>query len=236
MNYNKDKLEHVAIIMDGNRRWAKTHNQDSKFGHQTGLENIQNIIKHILKHGIKYLTLFAFSTENLNRNKNEIEFLFKLFQNAVIQYEEFLIENKISFRIIGDLKIVDKQLQDGVNNLIDKTEIENPRCTLILAFNYSGRQEIINATKQIAKKAKCDEIDIDFMNEDVFKKNMQSNYIPDPDILIRTGGELRISNFLLWQLSYTELYFTQINWPDFSEQDLEDAVNDFYKRKRNFGK
>ena len=236
MNYKSSPLNHIAIIMDGNRRWAKARNKDSMFGHKTGLENIPNIIQCSIKYNIKYLTLFAFSTENLSRDVNEIEFLFTLFQQAIIRYEDFLIKNKIAFKIIGDLKIIDKSLQDEINNLIKKTKIAEPKCTLVIAFNYGSKQEIINSTKNIVQKVIDKKLTIDQINEDVFKRNMQSKSIPDPDLLIRTGGELRISNFLLWQLSYTELYFTKINWPDFSEKDLEDFINDFYQRKRNFGK
>ena len=236
MNYKSSSLNHIAIIMDGNRRWAKTQEMDSTFGHITGLENIQNIIQCLIKNNIKYLTLFALSTENLNRDKDEIEFLFSLFQRAIIKYRDFLIRNKIAFKIIGNRKIIDKSLQNEVNNLIKKTQIVKPQCTLVIAFNYGSKQEIINSTKNIAKKVIDKKLTINQINEDVFKKNMQSKSIPDPDLLIRTGGELRISNFLLWQLSYTELYFTKINWPDFSEKDLEDSINDFYQRKRNFGK
>jgi undecaprenyl diphosphate synthase len=222
--------------MDGNRRWAKNKNLQVGDGHQAGLINIEKIVKWFSELDIKYLTLFALSVENLNRTKEELDFLFNLFRYAILKYEPFFIENKIGFRIIGNLDIFDEKLVQDVHNLSKKTFELKPKLDLIIAFNYSGRQEIIETTKKLCFDVQNGKLDTKSLNEDLFKKNMESGDIPDPDIIIRTGREERVSNFLLWQLAYSELYFSDKNWPDFSTEDLKKILENYYQRNRNFGK
>ncbi len=226
--------KHIAIIMDGNRRWAKERNLDTKLGHKEGAENLKRIAKYANKIGIKYLTVYAFSTENWKRTKEEVGALMLLLQKYV---EEFLNDknlDNIKVNIIGDISKLDTGLQKSIEKIMDKTK-ENTGLTLNIAFNYGGRDEIVKTIRKISEKVEKKEISIDDINEDLVSNNLYTAGQPDPDLLIRPGGEQRISNYLLWQLAYTEFLFIPKYWPDFSEADLDEAISTFIQRNRKFG-
>ena len=226
--------KHIAIIMDGNRRWAKEKGLDIKLGHKEGAENLKRIAKYANKIGIKYLTVYAFSTENWKRAKEEVGALMLLLQKYV---EEFLTDknlDNIKINIIGDISKLDVSLQKSIEKIVNKTK-ENTGLTLNIAFNYGGRDEIVKAVTKIAKKVKNNEILLENINEELVSNNLYTAGQPDPDLLIRPGGEQRISNYLLWQLAYTEFLFIPKYWPDFSEKDLDDAIETFTQRNRKFG-
>ena len=221
---------HIAIIMDGNGRWGLKKYKDRNKGHYFGLQNINKIIKDCLKINIKYLTLYTFSTENWNRPKKEIDYLFFLFKYFYKKNFNKLNKNNIKIKFIGNLKNIPKDLKVIIKKIQDKTK-NNDAITVIFAFNYGAKSELVNAFKNIIKnKNKVNKINEDLINNNLYTKN-----IPDPDILIRTGGEKRLSNFLLWQLSYAELFFINKNWPDFNFFDLKKIINTFRVTKRKFG-
>lgn len=221
---------HIAIIMDGNGRWGLKKYNDRNKGHYHGLLNINKVIEHCIKIKIKYLTLYTFSTENWNRPKKEIDYLFFLFKYFYKKNFNKLNKNNIKIKFIGDLKNIPKDLKIIIKKIEDKTK-NNDAITVIFAFNYGAKSELVNAFKNIIKnKTKVNEI-----NEELINNYLYTNNIPDPDILIRTGGEKRLSNFLLWQLSYAELFFINKNWPDFNFFDLKKVINTFKVTKRKFG-
>jgi len=221
---------HIAIIMDGNGRWGLKKYNDRNKGHYYGLLNINKVIEHCIKIKIKYLTLYTFSTENWNRPKKEIDYLFFLFKYFYKKNFNKLNKNNIKIKFIGDLKNIPKDLKIIIKKIEDKTK-NNDAITVIFAFNYGAKSELVNAFKNIIKnKTKVNEI-----NEELINNYLYTNNIPDPDILIRTGGEKRLSNFLLWQLSYAELFFINKNWPDFNFFDLKKVINTFKVTKRKFG-
>ena len=221
---------HIAIIMDGNGRWGLKKYKDRNKGHYFGLQNINKIIKDCIKINIKYLTLYTFSTENWNRPKKEIDYLFFLFKYFYKKNFNKLNKNNIKIKFIGNLKNIPKDLKVIIKKIQDKTK-NNDAITVIFAFNYGAKSELVNAFKNIIKnKNKVNKINEDLINNNLYTKN-----IPDPDILIRTGGEKRLSNFLLWQLSYAELFFINKNWPDFNFLDLKQIINTFRVTKRKFG-
>ena len=221
---------HIAIIMDGNGRWGLKKYKDRNKGHYFGLQNINKIIKDCIKINIKYLTLYTFSTENWNRPKKEIDYLFFLFKYFYKKNFNKLNKNNIKIKFIGNLKNIPKDLKVIIKKIQDKTK-NNDAITVIFAFNYGAKLELVNAFKNIIKnKNKVNKINEDLINNNLYTKN-----IPDPDILIRTGGEKRLSNFLLWQLSYAELFFINKNWPDFNFFDLKKIINTFRVTKRKFG-
>ena len=221
---------HIAIIMDGNGRWGLKKYKDRNKGHYFGLQNINKIIKDCIKINIKYLTLYTFSTENWNRPKKEIDYLFFLFKYFYKKNFNKLNQNNIKIKFIGNLKNIPKDLKVIIKKIQDKTK-NNDAITVIFAFNYGAKSELVNAFKNIIKnKNKVNKINEDLINNNLYTKN-----IPDPDILIRTGGEKRLSNFLLWQLSYAELFFINKNWPDFNFFDLKKIINTFRVTKRKFG-
>jgi len=221
---------HIAIIMDGNGRWGLKKYNDRNKGHYYGLLNINKVIKHCIKIKIKYLTLYTFSTENWNRPKKEIDYLFFLFKYFYKKNFNKLIKNNIKIKFIGDLKNIPKDLKIIIKKIEEKTQ-NNDAITVIFAFNYGAKLELVNAFKNIIKsKTKINEI-----NDELINNNLYTNNIPDPDILIRTGGEKRLSNFLLWQLSYAELFFINKNWPDFNFFDLKKVIKAFGVTKRKFG-
>ena len=221
---------HIAIIMDGNGRWGLKKYNDRNKGHYYGLLNINKVIEHCIKINIKYLTLYTFSTENWNRPKKEIDYLFFLFKYFYKKNFNKLNKNNIKIKFIGDLKNIPKDLKIIIKKIEDKTK-NNDAITVIFAFNYGAKSELVNAFKNIIKnKTKVNEI-----NEELINNYLYTNNIPDPDILIRTGGEKRLSNFLLWQLSYAELFFINKNWPDFNFFDLKKVINTFKVTKRKFG-
>ena len=221
---------HIAIIMDGNGRWGLKKYNDRNKGHYYGLLNINKVIKYCIKIKIKYLTLYTFSTENWNRPKKEIDYLFFLFKYFYKKNFNKLNKNNIKIKFIGDLKNIPKELKVIIRKIEDKTK-NNDAISVIFAFNYGSKSELVNAFKNIIKnKHKVYKI-----SEELINNNLYTNNIPDPDILIRTGGEKRLSNFLLWQLSYAELFFVNKNWPDFNFFDLKKIINAFKVTKRKFG-
>ena len=219
---------HIAIIMDGNGRWGLKKYNDRNKGHYYGLQNINKVIKNCIKLQIKYLTLYTFSTENWNRPKKEIEYLFFLFKFFYQKNFNKINKNNIRIKFIGDLKNIPADLKVIIKKIQEKTK-NNNRITVVFAFNYGAKSELINAFKKIHKN-KNKKISEELISNNLYTKNM-----PDPDILIRTGGEKRLSNFLLWQLSYAELFFIEKNWPDFNFLDLKKIVNKFRGIKRRFG-
>ncbi|MEY4846661.1 MAG: hypothetical protein RJA54_534 [Pseudomonadota bacterium] len=219
---------HIAIIMDGNGRWGLKKYNDRNKGHYYGLQNINKVIKNCIKLHIKYLTLYTFSTENWNRPKKEIEYLFFLFKFFYQKNFNKINKNNIRIKFIGDLKNIPADLKVIIKKIQEKTK-NNNRITVVFAFNYGAKSELINAFKKIHKN-KNNKISEEIISNNLYTKNM-----PDPDILVRTGGEKRLSNFLLWQLSYAELFFIEKSWPDFNFLDLKKIVNKFSGIKRRFG-
>ncbi len=233
---NKDNLpKHVAIIMDGNGRWAKQKGKLRVFGHKNGVKAVQSTIEGAARVGIKYVTLYAFSTENWNRPKLEVNALMELLVDTIKKEVKTLNKNKIRLKAIGDLNTLPKKAKEKLLEAIEETAGNN-HMTLVLALSYSAKWEIINAVKEIANQTKLGEINIDDINEELIDNSLSTAGIPHPELMIRTSGEHRISNFLLWQLAYAELYFTEKLWPDFRESDLFDALLSFQGRERRFGK
>ncbi len=233
---NKENIpKHVAIIMDGNGRWAKQKGKLRVFGHKNGVKAVQSTIEGAARIGIKYITLYAFSTENWNRPKFEVNALMELLVDTIQKEINTLNKNKIRLKAIGDLSTLPRKAKDKLKNAIEETA-KNDHMTLVLALSYSSKWEIINAVKQISKKVKSDELSTDEINENIIDNCLSTKGIPDPELMIRTSGEHRVSNFLLWQLAYAELYFTPKLWPDFRENDLFEALLSFQKRERRFGK
>jgi len=226
---------HVAVIMDGNGRWAELHGSDRIFGHRQGVEAVRSIVEGAGELGIKYLTLYAFSTENWDRPKDEVNALMSLLVNAIVQETDNLNDKNVKLRAIGNLTSLPQDVQTRLEESVQKTSI-NTGLNLVLALSYSGRWDIIEATRKIIQKVESGEIVENQINESVFVSHLSTSGIPDPELLIRTSGEFRISNFLLWQIAYSEFYFTPILWPDFRKENLFEAINDFQRRERRFGK
>ncbi len=233
---NKDKIpKHVAIIMDGNGRWAEQHGLDRIFGHREGVEAVRSVVEGAGEMGIDYLTLYAFSTENWNRPKEEVNALMGLLVHAIVAETENLHKNNVALRTIGDIASLPQEVQQKLAGAIAMTA-QNTGLKLVLALSYSGRWEMVEAVKIIANELKNYKIDKSDINEELIGKYLPTFGLPDPELLIRTGGEFRVSNFLLWQIAYTELFFTPKLWPDYRKEDLFEAVNDFQRRERRFGK
>lgn len=222
---------HIAIIMDGNGRWALQQKENRNFGHQQGAITVRNIVETSAEIGIKYLTLYAFSTENWHRPATEVDALMNLLVQSLDQERSTLMDNNIRLLMIGDINRLSDHIQDKLKEIIHLTA-QNNRTTLVLAISYSARWEIQNAIKNIIHQG----IPADKINDDLISNYLTTAGIPDPDLLIRTSGEQRISNFLLWQIAYTELYFTSKLWPEFTREDFLDAILDYQKRQRRFGK
>lgn len=227
--------KHLAIIMDGNGRWAKQQGFLRAFGHENGTKSVKEIIKTSAKLGIEYLTLYAFSTENWNRPKLEVQALMKILINSLKKELTTLQENNIRLNAIGNLDKLPKTAQKELLDVIEKTK-NNTRLTLTLALSYGSREELVNAVKIISDKVKNNIISIDTIDDSIINEHLYTQNLPDVDLLIRTSGEHRISNFLLWQIAYAELYFTNVLWPDFKDQDLYEAIISYQKRERRFGK
>ena len=225
---------HIAIIMDGNRRWAKSHGLTAKLGHKEGAENLKRITRHANKLGIQYLTVYAFSTENWKRSEEEVGALMILFKNYLEDLISSVDTENVKVKIFGHLEALPESLQTSINKAMEKTK-GNTGTTLCIAFNYGGRDEITRATCEIAKDVCANKISIDDINEGLIQNYLYTKDEPDPDLLIRTSGEIRLSNFLPWQLVYSEFVFSNKYWPDFSEQDLEEAINTYQKRNSNHG-
>ena len=231
----KEKLpKHVAIIMDGNGRWAKLHGKERYEGHYQGVETVRKITEAAAEIGVKYLTLYAFSTENWKRPKEEVDALMHLFVQTIEKELPTLNKNKIRLRAIGDIESLPPENIKRLNETMAKTE-ENDKMDLILALSYSGRWEIVDAVRKILNDGEKGLIKPEDFNESVFAGYLNTAEIPDPELLIRTSGEMRISNYLLWQIAYTELYFTNKLWPDFGKEDFYEAIVDFQNRERRFG-
>ncbi|MBO5005689.1 MAG: isoprenyl transferase [Clostridia bacterium] len=226
--------EHIAIIMDGNRRWARENNLEIKEGHKKGAENLEKIAKYCNNIGIKYLTVYAFSTENWKRSKEEVGALMILLQNYLNDFSKRADTENIKIKVLGDISVLSKGLQNSINKAIERTK-DNTGLTLNIAFNYGGRAEITYAVKQIAEEIKNNNIKPEDINEELISNYLYTKGQPDPDLLIRTSGELRTSNFLPWQLAYTEFYFDNKYWPEFSEEDLLKAIENYEVRNRKFG-
>ena len=233
---SKGKLpNHVAIIMDGNGRWAKQKGKDRIYGHKNGVAAVREVTESAAEIGIKYLTLYAFSTENWNRPLKEVNALMSLLVSTISAETKTLMKNKVRLLTIGDTSRLPVRVYKKLEDTINKTS-ENDGLSLVLALSYSSRWEILNAVKNIASEAKRGKIKLDQVNEKIFSNYLCTKNIPDPELLIRTSGEQRISNFLLWQIAYSELYFTDKLWPDFKKEDLYAAILDFQSRERRFGK
>lgn len=237
----KDKIDmtripqHIAIIMDGNGRWAKQHGKERLFGHYNGVESVRVAVETSVKLGVKYLTLYTFSTENWNRPKEEVDGLMELLVDNIIKETPTFHKNNIRFMTIGDNSLLPEKALIKLENCIAETA-SNTGMTLILALSYSSRWEITEAARRIATKVLSGELMLDDIDDKIVADNLTTANIPDPELLIRTSGELRLSNYLLWQLAYTELYFTDTLWPDFREESLYEAIIDYQKRERRFGK
>ncbi len=227
--------KHLAIIMDGNGRWAKKQGLMRAIGHENGTTSVRIAVETCAKLGIENLTLYAFSTENWNRPKLEVDTLMKLLINSLKKELKTLVDNNIRLNSIGNLERLPKSAQKELLEVIEKTK-HNTRMILTLALNYGAREEIINAVKIISDKVKNNIISIDAIDESIINQHLYTQNLPDVDLLIRTSGEHRISNFLLWQIAYAELYFTEVLWPDFKEEDLYEAIISYQKRERRFGK
>lgn len=225
----------VAIIMDGNGRWAKKQGKNRIFGHQNGVDSVDQVMEGAAAVGIKFLTLYAFSTENWNRPTDEVNALMDLFVTAINSYLEKMLANNIRMVVIGDVERLSEKTRSNMQMAIDKTAACTGM-TLVLAISYSSRWEIVRAVRNIASEVKEGRLALDDIDDECFSNHLATKGIPDPDLLIRTSGELRISNFLMWQLSYSELYFTDVCWPEFKKEQLYEAIYDYQNRERRFGK
>ena len=224
---------HIAIIMDGNGRWATERGKQRSYGHQAGVDTVRKITSECTRLGVKYLTLYTFSTENWNRPADEIAALMGLVLTSL--EDEIFMKNNVRFRVIGDMDRLPAEVQAKLQETMDHTR-GNTTMTMIVALSYSSKWEITRAVKEIAAGVKDGSIGVDDIDEDMISAHMQTSFMPDPDLLIRTGGEVRISNYLLWQIAYSELYFCDTYWPDFDEECLHKAIASYQSRQRRFGK
>ena len=231
----KTNLKHIAIIMDGNRRWAKEKGLPSAVGHKKGVDALKKTVYACDDFGIKYLTVYAFSTENWNRKPEEVDFLMNLLGTTIKNELKELHENGVVISFLGDLTKLSPKLQEILYHAIDVTK-DNTGVHLQIAFNYGARDEIVSAAKNLALKVKNGELDIDSINEEIFSKELYTKNSPDPDLLIRTGGEIRVSNYLLWQIAYSEILIVDEFWPEFDRTFLANSVREFYNRNRRWGK
>ena len=226
--------EHIAIIMDGNRRWAKARGKAASFGHKEGAKTLEKIVRYANKISLEYITVYAFSTENWKRAEDEVKALMMLLQNYLDEYAKRADTENIKVKILGDITALSEGMQKSIKKCMERTK-DNTGVTFNIALNYGGRDEIIKAIKQIATEVKEEKISIDEITEETVSNHLYTKGEPDPDLLIRTSGELRLSNFLPWQLVYSEFLFIDKNWPDFDEKDLDDAIIEYQKRTRKFG-
>lgn len=226
--------QHVAIILDGNGRWAKQHGMPRNYGHTQGAKNVERICREAWNMGIKYLTVYAFSTENWSRPKDEVNALMKLLRNYMKNCIKTAEKNHMRVRVIGDISGLDKDIQDSIFHLEDFSKNQDG-LNFQIAINYGSRDEMLRGMKQMLKDYKEDKFSLDELDEQRFESYLDTRDIPAPDLLIRTSGEQRLSNYMLWQLAYSELYFTEIPWPDFTKEELEKAIQDYNKRERRFG-
>ena len=232
---NKEYMpKHIAIIMDGNRRWAKAKGMPASFGHKEGAKTLEKIVRYANKIGIEYITVYAFSTENWKRTEEEVKSLMLLFQTYLDDYAKRADTENIKVKIIGNMLELSPKMQESIKKCMERTK-NNTGITFNIALNYGGRNELISAIKHIAKDVKEEKISIEDINENMVSEHLYTKGQPDPDLMIRTSGELRLSNFLPWQLVYSVFLFIDKNWPDFTEEDLDEAINIYEKRTRKFG-
>ena len=231
---NENLPKHIAIIMDGNRRWAKSKGKPVAFGHKEGAKTLENIVRYANKIGIKHLTVYAFSTENWKRAEEEVSALMLLLQSFIEDYSKRADTENIKVQFLGDTTAFNPRLQKGMKDCIERTK-NNTGITFNIALNYGGRAEILKAVKEIAQNVKDSKISIDEINEDLISSKLYTAGQPDPDLIIRTSGEIRLSGFLIWQSVYSEFIFLEKNWPDFNEKDLDDAIEEYQRRTRKFG-
>jgi undecaprenyl diphosphate synthase len=226
--------EHIAVIMDGNRRWAKSKNLPTRDGHKEGAMRVTDLVRNSADLGIKYLSIYAFSTENWRRDKKEVDYLMNLLVEFVVKELDYLHKNDVKITLMGNIEDLPEKTKKEVKRSIELTK-NNKKLHLNIALSYGSRNEIINAVKKVINDYENNRTNIDEINEESFKNYLFTHDMPDPDLLIRTSGEIRLSNFLLYQLAYTEFYFTEIMWPDFDKEELLKAIECFQNRKRRYG-
>ena len=235
MDFDKNSMpKHIAIIMDGNRRWARKQGKNASYGHKEGAKTLEKIVRYANKIGLKYITVYAFSTENWKRAEEEVSALMMLLQNYLDDYSKRADTENIRVKILGDITALSSGMQKSILRCMERTK-DNTGVTFNIALNYGGRDEIVKAVKKIAEDVKEGKIDVNTINEEIISNNLYTAGMPDPDLLIRTSGELRLSNFLPWQVVYSEFLFVDKNWPDFNEEDLDNAIIEYQKRTRKFG-
>ncbi len=235
MELDKENFpKHIAIIMDGNRRWAKAKGMPGKAGHKEGAKTLEKIVRYANKIGLGYITVYAFSTENWKRTEDEVGALMTLLQNYLDDYSKRADTENIRVKILGDISVLSEGMQKSINNCMERTK-NNTGVTFNIALNYGGRNEIVSAVKNIAKEVKDGNLEIEDITEEVISNNLYTKGEPDPDLVIRTSGELRTSNFLPWQIVYSEFVFLDKLWPDFTEEDLDSAILEYQRRNRKFG-
>lgn len=235
MEFDKENMpKHIAIIMDGNRRWAREQGKPASFGHKEGAKTLEKIVRYANKIGLEHITVYAFSTENWKRTEEEVSALMLLLQNYLDDYSKRADSENIKVKILGDITALSPKMQKSIINCMERTK-NNTGVVFNIALNYGGRDEITRAVKKIATKVKEGEINVDDINEELISNELYTVGQPDPDLVIRTSGEKRLSNFLPWQSTYSELLIIDKNWPDFNEQDLDNAIIEYQKRTRKFG-
>ena len=235
MEFDKNSMpKHIAIIMDGNRRWARKQGKNASYGHKEGAKTLEKIVRYANKIGLKYITVYAFSTENWKRAEEEVSALMMLLQNYLDDYSKRADTENIRVKILGDISALSSGMQKSILKCMERTK-ENTGVTFNIALNYGGRDEIVKAVKKIAEDVKKGKFDVNAIDEEMISNNLYTEGMPDPDLLIRTSGELRLSNFLPWQVVYSEFLFVDKNWPDFTEEDLDNAILEYQKRTRKFG-
>lgn len=234
MEKNEIMPKHIAIIMDGNRRWAKNKMLPVKLGHKQGAETLKKIVRHANKIGLEYITVYAFSTENWKRSKEEVDSLMSLLENYLDDFAKEADTENIVIRVLGDLTALSESLQESIRKTVERTK-NNTGTIFNIALNYGGRNEIVNAVKEISKEVALGNLEIENITENIVSDHLYTKSIPDPDLLIRTSGELRLSGFLPWQTVYSEFVFLEKLWPDFTPDDLDESIEIFRKRNRKFG-
>ena len=235
MEYSKENMpRHIAIIMDGNRRWARGQGKSASYGHKAGARTLEKIVRYANKIGLEYITVYAFSTENWKRSEDEVSALMILLQNYLDDYSKRADSENIKIKILGDITALSQGMQKSIINCMERTK-NNTGVTFNIALNYGGRDEIVRAVKNIAEQVKNGQLEANEIDEKMISDNLYTAGQPDPDLVIRTSGELRLSNFLPWQVVYSEFLFVEKNWPDFTEEDLDNAILEYQKRTRKFG-
>lgn len=235
MEYSKENMpRHIAIIMDGNRRWARGQGKSASYGHKAGAKTLEKIVRYANKIGLEYITVYAFSTENWKRSEDEVSALMMLLQNYLDDYSKRADSENIKVKILGDITALSQGMQKSIINCMERTK-NNTGVTFNIALNYGGRDEIVRAVKNIAEQVKNGQLEANEIDEKMISDNLYTAGQPDPDLVIRTSGELRLSNFLPWQVVYSEFLFVEKNWPDFTEDDLDNAILEYQKRTRKFG-